>query len=113
MRGTTTTCSKPANIDSADRMKRQAGNTLFVALLGRATLAICVAVAIDLSVGIGRNAQRSRAWSDGTAIGLGSADLAFSGWRQLCRAPGAGVLTTNQLSSIPAPTTSNFPAIPT
>jgi hypothetical protein len=94
-------------------MKRQAGNTLFVALLVMATLAICVAVAIDLSVGIGRNAQRSRAWSDGTAIGLGSADLAFSAWRQICRGSFTQALPTSSFANIPAPTNSNFPAIPT
>jgi hypothetical protein len=113
MRVTITTLSNTANTDSADRMKRQAGNTLFVAVLVMATLAICVAVAIDLSVGIGRNAQRSRAWSDGTAIGLGSLDLAFSSWRQICRGSFTQALPTSSFSNIPAPTTSNFPAIPT
>jgi hypothetical protein len=93
-------------------VKRQAGSTLIWVMLTLAALGVCVAVAVDISSSIGRNAQRSRAWSDATAIGVGTLDLAYSGWRQLCRATPTKALATSDLTTIPVPTKSNFPAVP-
>jgi hypothetical protein len=93
--------------------KRESGNALAVALVVIATLGACVAGALTLSVNVGRHAQRSRAWIDGTAIGLGALELSFSSWRQICRASYATDLPASSFASIPAPATSNFPAIST
>jgi hypothetical protein len=95
------------------KVSRECGNALVVAMVTIATLAVCVAVVIDLSVGIGRQAQRSRAWSDGTATGLGAVDLAFASWRQICRASYSTDLPASSFTSIPVPTKANFPAVTT
>jgi hypothetical protein len=93
-------------------MKREAGNTILVAMLALAILTVSAGIAIDLSVGIGRNAQRSRAWSDATAIGVGALDMAYSSWRQICRGQFTQALPASSFATIPAPAQNNFPAIP-
>jgi hypothetical protein len=90
---------------------RKSGNALVVAMVTIVTLGVCVTVAMSLSVGISRQAQRSRAWSDGTATGLGAIDLAFASWRQICRASYSQDLPTSSFASIPVPTSANFPAV--
>jgi hypothetical protein len=96
-----------------DKKRKAGGNAFFIALVMISVLGVWIAVASQSSIHIARNAQRSRAWMDGTSIGLGAIDLAFSNWRQICRTSYSQSLPSSSFAGLQAPNPATyFPDIP-
>lgn len=92
--------------------KSQVGSTLIMAILVITLLGGFVALAIDYTSNIGRNAQRDRAFNNAVEIGDGAISEAFAAWRQVCKTAGSPNPPTSSFSSIPSPSPGNFPSFP-
>ena len=92
----------------------EAGNTIIVAILTTALLSALVGIAVDSTVTVGRNAQRSRTIATAVEIGDGAMELAFASWRKICstQTDPTEPLTAPTFAAIPVPTPGNFPVAP-
>ena len=92
----------------------EAGNTIIVAILTTALLSALVAIAVDGTVTVGRNAQRARTIATAVEIGDGAMELAFASWRKICsiQADPTEPLPAPTFAAIPTPTPGNFPVVP-
>ena len=95
-------------------LRKQSGSTLIVVMSIMATLMVIVGVAAEYTMNISRNVQRSNTLESAIATGDSCLDILFGNWRSICRQPGnvSRALVTNDLTSIPLPTSSLFPNIP-
>jgi hypothetical protein len=93
------------------KLNKQSGATLLVALSVMATLAVCLAAALQYSSVIEKQSQRMNALTKATEIGNGAVELAYTSWRELCRETPNVPPTTAQLASIAVPTQSMFPNV--
>lgn len=91
---------------------KQSGSTVLLVLSILATISVCIGASLAYTQTINRNVQRTVALQQATEIGDGSIELAFAAWRKICRAQPNVPLPTNSFSSIPLPSSSNFPAVP-
>src|SRR3954451_19520729 len=90
----------------------QAGSTIAMAMLAVVILGGLVAIAVDYSNNIARNAQRDRAFNNAVEVGDGAISEAFAAWRQICKTAGVQAPTTSAFAGITAPSGSNFPSFP-
>ena len=91
--------------------KTDAGSTLAATILVIGLLAGFVALAIDYTSNIGRNAQRDRVFNDAVEIGDGAISEAFAAWRQICKTSSSPAPPTSAFSAIPTPSPGNFPMV--
>src|SRR4051812_42221233 len=90
----------------------QAGSTIAMAMLAVVILGGLVAVAVDYSNNIARNAQRDRAFNNAVEVGDGAISEAFAAWRQICKTTSAQAPTTSAFSAIPTPSPGNYASFP-
>ena len=96
-------------------LPKQSGSTLIVVMSITAILMVIAGVAAEYTMNISRNVRRSNTLESAIAIGDSCLDILFGNWRSICRQPGNvnQALPTNSFTSIPLPTSSLFPNIPT
>src|SRR5467141_1780912 len=92
--------------------KTDAGCTLAVTVLAIGLLGGFVALAIDYTSNIGRNAQRDRVFNNAVEIGDGAISEAFAAWRQICKTASSPNPPTSSFSGIPSPSPGNYPSFP-
>jgi hypothetical protein len=93
--------------------KSQSGATVVVVISVIATLAIFTGAAMDYTFTVARNVERSNKMESEMGIANGCLNEQFMYWREICRAnssQGQGP-TTSAFSSIPLPTTTQFPHV--
>src|SRR4051812_32117634 len=90
----------------------QAGSTIAVAMLAVVILGGLVAIAVDYSNNIARNAQRDRAFNNAVEVGDGAISEAFAAWRQICKTTNVQAPTTFAFSAIPSPSPGNYASFP-
>src|SRR5438477_4567422 len=88
----------------------EAGSTIALAMLTVVLLGGFVALAIDYTNNIGRNAQRDRVFNNAVEIGDGCISEAFAAWRQICKTNGSPAPPTTAFATIPTPSPGNFPS---
>ncbi|MFL6529831.1 MAG: hypothetical protein ACJ8KX_05125 [Chthoniobacterales bacterium] len=88
----------------------EGGSTIVYVLLTIVLLGGFVALAVDYTSGIGRLAQRDRAFNDAVEIADGCLELAFSSWRQLAQSTQNP--PTSTFTPVPTPSPGNFPSFP-
>ena len=84
---------------------------LIVAVLVMATLAVCVALALEYTNTLGRDVKRSNTRQRAMEIGNGAIEMAYAGWRDVCRGSMNSSLATSAFNSIPMPVAANFPGV--
>lgn len=89
---------------------RQSGSTMAIAMLTTLVLGVFVALAVDYTGNIGRNAQRDRVFNTAVEIGDGCLEITFGGWRKLSAT--AENPPTSTFDAIPSPTAADFPSYP-
>src|SRR4051812_32041794 len=94
------------------RLQSEAGSTIAMAMLAVVLLGGFVAVAVDYTNNIARNAQRDRAFNNAVEIGDGAISQAFAAWRQICKTAGVQAPNGDAFSAIPTPTPGNYPSFP-
>ncbi|HEX8077336.1 MAG TPA: hypothetical protein VF511_05940, partial [Chthoniobacterales bacterium] len=63
----------------------EAGSTIAIAMFTTLILGVFVALAVDYTGNIARNAQRDRVFNNAVEIGDGCLELAFGSWRELSK----------------------------
>jgi hypothetical protein len=86
------------------------GSTITGALFTILILSGFVALAVDYTSNIARNAQRDRVFSNAVEIGDGCLELAFGSWRQLSKT--SQNPPTSTFAAIPTPSPGNFLGFP-
>jgi hypothetical protein len=92
--------------------KNESGATVVVVISVIATLAIFTGAALDYTFTVGRNVERSDKMLEESAIASGCIQEQYMYWREICRASASQGPTTSAFSSIPLPTTTQFPNVP-
>lgn len=91
----------------------QNASTLVTSMIVMVLISAAIGVAVSLTLNVAHNAQRSRAYNEGIAVGDAYLEYAFTEWRHTCRNSGHGVSPVSSddlayISSvsvpIPAPT---------
>jgi hypothetical protein len=90
--------------------KMESGSTIALSMLVILLLGGFVALAIDYTNNIGRNAQRDRTFNNAVEIGDGAISEAFASWRQICKASNTPNPPTSAFGGIPSPSPGNFPS---
>jgi hypothetical protein len=93
--------------------KIESGNTIVVSLLVITLLGSFIAVAVDYTSNVARNAQRDRAFNNAVEVGDGCISQAFATWRQICKTatgPTAQNPATASFAGIPSPSPSAYPS---
>ena len=88
----------------------QSGSTITLSLITCAMVVSFVALAVDYSSAVGRNAERDRVFNTAVEIGDGCLELAFGSWRKLSATSEAP--TTSAFDNIPQPSSAYFPSFP-
>lgn len=88
----------------------EAGSTIAVAMFTILLLGDFVALAVDYTGNIGRNAQRDRVFANAVEVGDGCFELAFGSWRKLSAT--AENPATTVFNAIPTPSPGDFPSFP-
>ncbi|MEY2484850.1 MAG: hypothetical protein QOG67_2816 [Verrucomicrobiota bacterium] len=91
---------------------KEAGSTIALSMLVIVVLGGFVALAVDYTNNIGRNAQRDRIFNNAVEIGDGCISEAFAAWRQVCKASSIPNPPTSAFSGVPSPSPGNFPSFP-
>ena len=87
------------------------GATIVVVISVMAALAMFTAAALDYTFTLGRNVERSNKMGAEAAIADGCLQQEYMYWRVICRASTTQGPPTSSFSSIPLPTSSNFPNV--
>src|SRR3954468_17786864 len=95
------------------RSHSETGSTIAMAMLAVVLLGGFVAVAVDYTNNIARNAQRDRAFNNAVEVGDGAISQAFASWRQICKASGKQAPVTDDFLAIPTPSPGAYPSFPT
>src|SRR3954462_14397674 len=90
----------------------EAGSTIAMAMLAVLLLGGFVAVAVDYTNNIARNAQRDRAFNNAVEVGDGAISQAFAAWRQICKTSPVQGPGTSAFSAIPLPSPGSYPSFP-
>jgi len=90
--------------------KSESGSTIVLSMIVIVVLGGFVALAIDYTNNIGRNAQRDRTFNNAVEIGDGAISEAFASWRLICKTSSTPNPPTSAFSAIPSPTAGNFPS---
>lgn len=90
--------------------KDEAGSTVVMALFTTLILGGFVALAVDYTGNIGRNAQRDRVFNHAVEIGDGCLELAFASWRKVSAI--SENPATQAFDAIPTPSPGDFPSFP-
>jgi hypothetical protein len=90
----------------------KSGSTIAMAMLTIVLLGGFVALAVDYTSNIGRNAQRDRVFNNAVEIGDGCISEAFAAWRQLCKVDSSPNPSSSVFATIPSPSPGNFPSFP-
>src|ERR1700730_1969145 len=88
----------------------QSGSTLAVVISTLAILMVIVGVAIDYTMNVNRNVQRTTKTFTALAVGDSALEVLFNNWRSTCRSSPTTVYKTADFSAIPTP--SPFPNLP-
>ena len=91
--------------------RNQSGATVIVVISVIATLAIFTGAALDYTFTVAKNVERSNKQADESAIANGCLNEQFMYWREICRANASQGPRTSAFSSIPLPTTTQFPNV--
>jgi hypothetical protein len=92
------------------RKHAESGSTIVVAVLTTVILGSFVALAVEYTSNVSRNAQRDRVFNTAVEIGDGCLEQAYAAWRQDCKTAGTQNPSTSAFSSIPTPTGASFPS---
>lgn len=90
--------------------QQEAGGTVVISLFVTLILTGFVALAVDYTGNIGRNAQRDRVFNNAVEIGDGCLELAFGSWRKLSAT--VENPATDTFNAIPTPSPGDFPSFP-
>jgi hypothetical protein len=90
--------------------RTETGSTIAMAMLTIVLLGGFVALAVDYTNNIGRNAQRDRVFNNAVEIGDGCISEAFAAWRQYCKASSSPNPATTGFTPFPSPSPGNFPS---
>ena len=91
----------------------ESGATIGLAMLAILLLGTFVAVAIDYTNNVARNAQRDRAFNNAVEIGDGAISQAFAQWRQICKTAGVQAPASSpSFTPLASPTPGNYPSFP-
>src|SRR4051812_6022495 len=95
------------------KRENEAGNTIIIALGVITVLTALVGIAVDYTLNVSRNAQRSRIIARAVEIGDGSLELAFASWRKICSTQSDPTvpLAAPSFSAIPTPSPGSFPVM--
>ncbi|MGA3169443.1 MAG: hypothetical protein ABSE62_00365 [Chthoniobacteraceae bacterium] len=91
--------------------KKESGATIVVVISVIATLAVFVGAALDYTFAVAKDVERSNKISEATAIANGCLQYQFMYWREICRTHNTQALGTSYFSSIPLPTSTQFPNV--
>jgi hypothetical protein len=94
------------------RSDSEKGSTIAMAMLAVVLLGGFVAVAVDYTNNIARNAQRDRAFNNAVEVGDGAISQAFASWRQICKTSGVQAPNTTAFNGIPGVASTNYPSFP-
>ena len=89
--------------------QRNAGGTLPAALLVVFTLCLLIAIAFEITSGMGRHTQGAGGVESAIAIADGSLDYLYANWRQIARTSPNVAPSTSEFALISAPPSSYFP----
>ncbi len=92
--------------------KNESGASILLVLTVLTILAVFTGVAMDLTMSVGKNVKRTNNMQAAIAIANGALDEQFAYWREICRATPSSQRPTSAFTSIPLPTSSQFPYIP-
>ena len=90
---------------------KEMGTAIVLVISILATLMVIVGVALEYTTNIGRNVQRSNTLESAIAIADGCLEHNFAQWRKVCKNPLSPKPTSNDLNTLPLPTSAQFPAI--
>ena len=90
---------------------KQSGATVVVVISVIATLAVFTGAALDYTFTVGKNVERTNKQAQAAAIANGCLQEQFMYWREICRAQSSQGPGTTTFSTIPLPTTAQFPNI--
>jgi hypothetical protein len=93
------------------KVKSEAGGTILVAIVTTFILTGFVALAVDYTSNISRNAQRDRVFNNAVEVGDGCLELAYAAWRDLSKNTTTQNPATSYYASIPTPSPGNFPMV--
>ncbi len=89
------------------------GTAIVLVISILATLMVIVGVALEYTMNIGRNVQRSNTLGSAIAVADGCLEHTFAEWRSFCRQPGIPKPpTSTELNNLPLPSVAQFPDIP-
>ena len=86
----------------------QSGSTILIAIATTVILGSFVALAVDYTSNIGRNAQRDRVFNTAVEIGDGCLELSFASWRELSKT--AENPASSAFAAMPTPMPAHFPS---
>jgi hypothetical protein len=92
--------------------KNEAGSTLAMSVLVIAILSGFVALAVNYTSNISRNAQRDRVFNNAVEIGDGCISEAFAAWRLACKNSNTQDPAISSFTPIPVPSSAYFPSFP-
>lgn len=87
------------------------GSTVPAALILVFVLCVTIAVAFELTNGMGRNTQGAGAVESAIAVADGSLDYLYANWRQIVRKSPNQAPTTSEFAGIAAPPSTYFPDV--
>jgi len=93
-------------------IKSETGSTLVMSVFVIGILGGFVALAIDYTSNIGRNAQRDRVFNNAVEIGDGAISQAFGSWREICKTTPTPNPPTSAFAAIPVVSSARFPSFP-
>lgn len=92
--------------------EKENGTAIIVVMSILATLMVVVGVALEYTMNIGRNVQRTNRLGGAIAVADGCLENSFAQWRSFCRRPGVPKPpTTTELRTLALPTAAQFPNI--
>lgn len=92
-------------------MKKNSASTILMVLAVIAVLSACVIGALNYTMTLSRNVQRTSALRQATELGDGALEYAYANWREICRVNPSNQYTTPDFANIPAPPASLFPGV--
>ena len=94
-----------------EMVNKPRGNTVVVTLIIIIAVSAFVCATLSATRQTARMSQRSRAYNNAIAVGLGCFELAYADWRSICRPAWGGPVSSGSLSAISTLITSSTAAI--
>jgi hypothetical protein len=97
----------------SNKTANESGGTIIIAIVTTLALSAFVALAVDYTSNISRNAQRDRVFNNAVEVGDGCLELAYGAWRDICKNTAQLDPPTSPTfgANIPTPSPGNFPMV--